>query len=261
MMGCMMKKLKFPMFILILLMMILIYYQMHSTDNTVGSIQSNEILNELKVNWKVDKNKVIVELFDKRDNPITSLGTAEQNKIKLIAVNNDFTFFEHLTSRYNGNGVFEGKLHLKNEDAYTFFLFIDNEGTIQSLSTFQMENWEENVIPKDILLNKKIDKLNAVLQFPPLFEDEPSILTFQLKGDKGKNKLNPLSEQKGYLYIVNEDASTMELIYPEKQVNEDKVNFQVIFSNAGNYQLWGEFQWNGQTKIFPYVVQVQKREI
>lgn len=253
-----MKKSVFPLIGILLLCIVLIYYQM---DTKVGgSIQSSKLLDNTTVKWDIKNNEVIVELLDKKDNPITTLDSRERNKVNILAVNNDFTYFEHITSVYNGEGIFEGEFELDEDDVYTFFLYIEGKNISSVLSTFQMKKWEQASILKDTLLNKKIDNLNAILQFPPLFVNERSEITFQLDSDKGKNKLNPIVEEKGVLYIVDEEATLVELIHPEKQISDDKIIFSVVFPKVGIYKLWGEFQWNGKIVRFPYVVQVLERK-
>lgn len=256
-----MKKSIFPLIGILLLCIVLIYYQMDRTDTTMGeSIQSSKLLDDTTVRWDIHNNKVSVELLDKKDNPITTLGSRERNKVNLLAVNNDFTYFEHVSSVYKGNGIFEGEFELDKDDDYTLFLYIEDENKSSLLSTFQMKDWEQSSIPKDTLLNKKIDNLNAILQFPPLFVNERSDITFQLDSDRGKNKLNPIVEEKGVLYIIDEEATVVELIHPAKQTSEDKIIFSVVFQKEGIYKLWGEFQWNGKMVRFPYVVQVLERK-
>lgn len=250
-----------PLLGILLFSILLVYFQMDRTNETLGkSIQSSKLLDDSYVDWTIKRHRVTLQLLDKKKNPITKLEKIDQDKLKLVAVNNNFTTFEHITSRYKGKGVFEGKLNLNKKDSYSFFLFVEDDATSYILSSFKMDSWEKSEIPKDVLLNKKMNQINAILHFPPLFVNEQSELVFQLDSDKGKSKLNPLTEQKGVLYMIDEDATTMELIYPEKQVEEDKIIFLATFSKIGIYKLWGEFRWNGQKVIFPYVVQVQKRD-
>lgn len=258
MMRCVMKK---SLLVLLILSIILIYFQLDRTNETMGkSTLSSKLLDKSLVEWIVKKDKVSVQLLDEHNKPITKLEKIDQDKIKIVAINNNFDSFEHISSNYKGNGVFQGKYQHDKNDAYSFFLFVEDDATSYVLSTFQMDNWEKTEIPKDVLLNKTIKNVNAILHFPPLFEQEQSELVFQLDGNKGKNKLNPFVEQIGVLYMIDEEATTMELIYPEVQSDEENITFKVLFSKAGIYKIWGEFQWNGRTVIFPYVVQVQKRE-
>lgn len=255
-----MKRIFLPVFVILILCIILVYTQIDRTSASIGkSIQSSKYLDGSKVEWILKKDKVSIRILDKQKNPITKLEKVDQNKLKLVAINNDFTTLEHVTSNYKGKGVFEGKIKLDENDSYSFFLFVEDDDTSYILSTFQMNSWEKTKIPKDVLLNKSIKNVNAILHFPPLFINEESELVFQLNNNKGKNKLNPLIEQKGVLYVIDEEATSMELIYPEKQLEEDSIKFEVTFLKSGIYKLWGEFQWNGQTVTFPYVVQVQER--
>lgn len=252
-----MKKLTLGIFVLSI---ILVYFQIDRTSETIGnSTQTGKLLDNSLVEWTIKNGKISVQLLNEQSKPITKLEKIDQEKIKIIVINNNFDTFEHISSTYKGNGVFEGKFQHNKDDSYSFFLFIEDDDTSYVLSSFQMDSWEKSEIPKDVLLNKTVKNVNAVLHFPPLFVNEQSELVFQLESIKGKNKLNPFVEQMGVLYMINEEATSMELIYPEKQIDEENIRFQVIFSNAGIYKIWGEFQWNGQTVTFPYVVQVQKR--
>lgn len=255
-----MKKIIFPFIFLFILCIILIYTQMDRANATMGeSIQSSELLDDISVEWNIKNDKIQIQLLDKHNNPITKLEKIDRDKLKIVVINQDFTFFEHIPCDYEGDGIFEVNVNLNKKEAYTFFLFLEDDFKSYQLSDFQMDNWEKSTIPKDVLLNKKIDDLNAVLQFPPLFVNEKSGLTFQLNGDSKKNKFNPLREQKGVLFVIDEEASSMELVYPSIQ-EKDKITFEVVFTKSGIYKLWGEFQWNGKKIVFPYVVQVQKRE-
>lgn len=257
-----MKKLFLPLTMLLLLCVALIYYQMGGVDKAVGiSKQNKQLLKESKVEWSIEGETVQIVLEDNGNKAITSLGAGEREKLKILVVNEDFSFFKHVKATYHGNGVYSGDLSLKKGDNYAFFLYMNDDKQAYLISTYQTnEKKVEGSLKLDSLLTKEVDGIESTVAFPALFEKTPSKLTFSFDdGSGGKNKFNPIAKYKGVLYIINQEMTEFQAIYPTD--NEEKsASFQVTFPSAGIYKLWGEFQWNGKTRIFPYVVVVLEEE-
>ncbi len=261
-----MRNFLIPFMTILLLCVVLIYYQMGEADETIGaSKQSEQLLKESDVVWSVEGEKVSIIIQDKKHHPITSLGEGEREKLNILAVNEEFSFFQHDKLTYYGEGVFEGKLSLKEGENYSLFLYLVDDEQAYTISSYQTSTLKQEKVVSiqlDTLLNKKVDGLEAALTFKPLFEQEPSTLTFSFQDDNGgKYKFNPLVKHKGMLFIVNQAMTKLLIVYPINDDQSEKtIEFYTIFPSAGIYKLWGEFQWDGKTKVFPYVIEALKKE-
>ncbi len=200
---------------------------------------------------------VTLVIEDKQGQAISSFDVFQEKLMHLIVVSDDLQSFQHIHPTYQQNGRFEVMATFPRSGPYTLFSDYKPAQQAEEVSTLKLEVSGPVALARegDRRLTKTFGETKANLTRSPqnLKVGEAVTLNFNLQdAETGQplSDLQPYLGERGHLVILRQSPSLSRSDYihahplPEDQAGQ--VQFQTVFSQAGNYKIWGQFKRNGQ---------------
>lgn len=208
--------------------------------------------------------EIHLSLKDDRAKPIADVQVHHEQKMHLIAVSEDLSYFDHLHPEWKGNGHFTVKTRFPYGGKYSLYAdFIPQGGsqvtamheiTLQGQTDKQpleaKKSWTQTVAGKEI----------SLAFAPQVKAKQETQLTFTLKEAKTKApiiNLEPYLGAVGHVVIISQDRKQYLHVHPlEENARGPEAKFATTFPHKGIYKIWGQFQHQGKVLTVSYVVNV-----
>jgi Cu+-exporting ATPase len=202
--------------------------------------------------------------FEKEGKPIEQFDISHEQKLHLIVVSKDMSFFNHIHPTYIGKGVFEITTQFPVGGDYKLIADIVPTGgsamSKMNWTSIEGEQTKQEAIEPETDLTKVVDGKQVTLSFDKLAAGEELELNFMITDDKTKEpitNLQPYLGAVGHAVILTEDTENYLHVHPvEELASGPNAEFITTFPKSGIYKIWGQFKHNDKVFTVPYVVEV-----
>lgn len=210
--------------------------------------------NEVIPRIEYDGQSLVITLKDTEDSPVKQLEVNHEKLMHLILVSEDLQLYEHLHPEQIGEGIFHYKIELA-EGQYRAFVDIKPTHYGYHVEPIPVKIGEQNShhhaqLEPSASFTASLDGKQVTLNTTELVVGEPVTLDYQIEGGQPEPYLGAL----GHVVILDEQASTFIHVHP---MSDDQTSFQTQFDTPGLYKVWGEFQFDGQVYVYPFVLEVK----
>lgn len=226
----------------------------------------------VQTNWKLSVEKpqsgqntmIDIQVLDSKGNPIENYDINHEQKMHLIVVSKDLSYFSHLHPEYKGKDSFEVSTSFPSGGDYKLIADFIPSGIGATTKTHwvSVQGQVEKTAPIEPDSNavKTVDGKEFTFTSNPLTAGKEVSLTFHLKDGKTKKPitdLQPYLGAIGHVVIMSADTEQYLHVHPadEKSTGPDAV-FMTTFPKSGLYKIWGQFQHEGKVSTVSYVVKV-----
>lgn len=200
-----------------------------------------------------EEGLLTIQLRDQQGNAPT-LALTHEKKMHAIIISTDLEEYYHVHPEEKEKGNYEISLDLPDNDYHAFIDMkpVNTPYSVQPIPLLVGEQPEHNhsQLTLDTSRTKEVDEYKVTMRENELREGEEVTLSFDLHGSSPETYLGAL----GHVVIVDENSRSFLHVHP---VAEDKTEFMTTFPTPGRYKIWAEFQFDGQVRVFPYVVEVK----
>ncbi|MBM7703475.1 hypothetical protein [Metabacillus iocasae] len=218
------------------------------------SAHSDSAKSEVTTNVTYENAIITIEVKDKEgDTP--ELALSHEKMMHLIIVSSDLNHYYHVHPERHANGLYTKEFHLPN-GAYKVFVDIKPKNIAYHVSPVELHigdeqhHHESNQLTPDQELKKTVDGKEVELTTTPLQAGEPVTLTFDTKEATPEPYLGAL----GHVVILDETGEKFLHVHP---TSKDQTVFETTFAEPGLYKVWGEFQFDGNVHVYPFVIEVK----
>lgn len=210
--------------------------------------------------------EIHITVKDKKGKPISDVQVSHEQKMHLIAVSEDLSYFAHLHPKWKGNGHFAVKTRFPHGGKYSLYADFIPQGGSQVTAmhdiTIQGESNKQSLQP-DTSFVKTVDGKEVSLAFAPKVQSKQETqLTFTLKEEQTKapiTNLEPYLGAVGHVVIISQDRKQYLHVHPlEEKAKGPEAKFSTIFPHKGLYKIWGQFQHQGKILTVSFVVHVSE---
>jgi hypothetical protein len=210
--------------------------------------------------------EIHIFIKDKKGKPITDVQINHEEKMHLIAVSEDLSYFDHLHPEWKGNGHFTVKTKFPSGGKYSLYAdFIPQGGSqVTTMHDITLQG-QTNLQPlqAEKSWTKTVDGKEISLAFAPKVKSKQETqLTFTLKDAKTKApiyNLEPYLGAVGHVVIIGQDRKQYLHVHPlEENAKGPNAKFATTFPHPGIYKIWGQFQHQGKILTMPFVVNVSE---
>jgi Cu+-exporting ATPase len=243
----------------------------HTTGNGLGSEASIKA-EDVKAVWTIgdghqphaNEDTMVRIAFQKEGKPIQQFDVNHEEKLHLIIVSKDLSFFNHIHPTYKGNGVFEITTQFPAGGDYKLIAdFVPTGGSAMSKMNWthvEGEAAKQQPIQPETNLTKVVDGKQVTLSFDNLAANQDLNLTFTIKDEKTNapiTNLQPFLGAVGHVVILSEDTEQYLHVHPtEERAAGPEAKFMTRFPKSGVYKIWGQFKHNDKVFTVPFVVNV-----
>jgi len=209
--------------------------------------------------------EITIEVKDRSGKQIEDFAINHEQKMHLIVVSKDLSFFDHLHPAFQGNGLFKVTEQFPAGGEYKLIAdYIPQGGQQETKHTWVTVSGETapgKPLEADKSFTKVVEGTEITLDQQNLRANTDVTLTFSFKDAATKKPvtdLQPYLGAVGHVVIISADAEKYIHNHPleEKSTGPD-AKFETSFPASGMYKIWGQFQRNGKVFVVPFVVQVQ----
>jgi Cu+-exporting ATPase len=202
--------------------------------------------------------------FQKDGKPIEEFDISHEQKLHLIIVSKDLSFFNHIHPTYKGKGVFEITTQFPAGGDYKLIADIVPTGG----SAMSKMNWthvegapaKQEPVQPDTEFTKAVDGKLITLSFDNLASNKEMNLNFTIKDEKSGTpitNLQPYLGAVGHVVILTEDTEQYLHVHPiDEKASGPDAKFMTTFPKSGVYKIWGQFKHNDKVFTVPFIINV-----
>lgn len=202
--------------------------------------------------------------FQKDGKPIEQFDISHEEKLHLIIVSKDLSFFNHIHPAYKGNGVFEITTQFPAGGDYKLIADVVPTGgsAMSKMSWAHIEGApaKQEPVQPDTEFTKAMDGKLVALSFDKLEANKEMNLNFTIRDEKTNapiTNLQPYLGAVGHVVILTEDTEQYLHVHPlDEKSSGPEAKFMTTFPKSGVYKIWGQFKHNDKVFTVPFVVKV-----
>ncbi|WP_027409836.1 hypothetical protein [Anoxybacteroides tepidamans] len=237
------------------------HHETEGTKNVVTQIAWKFADTSLKSH---EPTKLTIQVSDKGGKPIQNFEIQHEKLMHLIVVSEDLSYFEHLHPEYKGNGSFTTAITFPSGGKYKLYADYVPKGGSKVVKNYTVEvqgaKAKTVALKPDKNLTKVVAGKEITLSFDKLKAGREATLTFHFKDKKtGKSitNLQPYLGAVGHVVIIREHSYDYLHVHPmDEQAKGPDAVFMVQFPKNGIYQIWAQFQHEGNVITVPFTVKV-----
>ncbi|QUL52129.1 hypothetical protein KDC22_16765 [Paenibacillus tritici] len=211
------------------------------------------------------KQDTIIHLEVRNDGkPLDKFDISHEQKLHMMIVSKDLSYFNHIHPAFKGNGLFEIKTQFPAGGDYKLIAdFIPTGGSAMSKMEWvhvEGDTATAQPVQPEKELTKAVDGKLVTLQFDSLAANKELMLTYTFKQEKTKTpitNLQPYLGAVGHVVILTESTEEYLHVHPmEETASGPDAQFMTTFPKSGLYKIWGQFKHNDQVFTVPFVINV-----
>lgn len=197
----------------------------------------------------------VITLKDNQGELVSDIEVNHEKLMHLIVVSSDLNVYKHLHPETNDPGVFKVQ-HGLEAGEYRVFVDIKPKDLAYEVNPISVNlgdahgDHNHETLQPDSQLVKESGNHQVTLNPTSLKVNEEIQLKFDLNGEIPEQYLGAL----GHVVILDEKAEQYIHVHP---LDGDEPIFETSFSKPGIYKIWGEFKFDGEVNVFPYIVEIK----
>jgi hypothetical protein len=209
---------------------------------------------EVTPKLEYDGRNMTISFKDKVGNLVKEFEVSHEKLLHLIIVSEDLVRYHHIHPTKRDSGEFQIDYPLP-DGAYKAFIDAKPVGYGYHVEPLPF-TVGSNVTPEKASLTPDEDfvsnKNGVTVTMTPtsLNVGEPITLDFKIEGGTPEPYLGAL----GHVVILDQNGEKFIHVHP---LSENETRFETQFDQPGLYKIWGEFQFNGEVHIYPFVVEIK----
>ncbi len=216
--------------------------------------EHNHLENEINIAVDYKGNFLYLHLTDKEGNA-PQLAVSHEKILHLMIVSADLEQYYHLHPIDKGNGHFQQEISLE-DGLYKIIVDVNPINLGYQVTPIDLHvgynhahAHAENQLEVDEVLSKTIDNITVELTIDSLVANQPTTLTYQIKGGEPEPYLGAL----GHVVIFDDNITKFIHVHPSF---DDQTIFETQFNEPGIYKIWSEFKFGKKVNTYSFVIRV-----
>lgn len=242
----------------------------HGASESEPTIKADDV----KAVWSVgdghghnpqSKQDTLVKIhFEKDGKTIEQFDVNHEEKLHLIIVSKDLSYFNHIHPTYKADGTFEITTQFPAGGDYKLIAdIVPTGGKAMSKMNWvhvEGETAKQEKVQPDTQLTQAADGKEVTLSMDKAAANTELNLTFTIKDEKTKapiTNLQPYLGAVGHVVILTEDTEQYLHVHPlDEKASGPEAKFMTTFPKSGIYKIWGQFKHDDKVFTVPFVIQV-----
>jgi hypothetical protein len=206
-----------------------------------------------------------IRIRDGQGVPVQRFSIRHEERMHLMIVSRDLSFFRHVHPVYQGDGVFEVEAAFPTGGAYKLIADFAPEGGAPAVLSHWVKVEGAAASPVPLRANSRLvaetDGKRIELILGGGKPKRETALTYRIadaQTGRGIDDLEPYLGEVGHVVALSADAERYLHVHPvQGKATGPEARFAVVFPEAGLYKLWGQFKHRGEVFTVPLVVEIR----